>query len=159
MGAAAPGEQPPAPADPGIHRDVLPAVRTAVRDRIADDPGADLELGEEFSGFGVHPLEPAVEGSVKGHIARGHERPAPGRKRLLIFPDLPPSRRVPRHERSEISAGAGEVGTRDRKSTRLNSSHGYISYAVFCLKKKKKRHTSTQHYSIASTYYSRYSCL
>src|SRR2546429_2811910 len=27
---------------------------------------------------------------------------------------------------------------RDRKSTRLNSSHGYISYAVFCLKKKKE---------------------
>src|SRR2546422_3141064 len=34
-----------------------------------------------------------------------------------------------------------ESGTReiDRKSTRLNSSHGYISYAVFCLKKKKKK--------------------
>src|SRR2546429_6630090 len=31
----------------------------------------------------------------------------------------------------------------DRKSTRLNSSHGYISYAVFCLKKKKKRTTSS----------------
>src|SRR5687768_18344248 len=31
---------------------------------------------------------------------------------------------------------------RDRKSTRLNSSHGYISYAVFCL--KKKRHTPTR---------------
>src|SRR5256884_3296364 len=29
--------------------------------------------------------------------------------------------------------------TVDRKSTRLNSSHGYISYAVFCLKKKKKK--------------------
>src|SRR2546429_6303977 len=29
----------------------------------------------------------------------------------------------------------------DRKSTRLNSSHGYISYAVFCLKKKKHTHT------------------
>src|SRR2546429_6825149 len=28
----------------------------------------------------------------------------------------------------------------DRKSTRLNSSHGYISYAVFCLKKKKTQH-------------------
>src|SRR2546429_4529151 len=28
----------------------------------------------------------------------------------------------------------------DRKSTRLNSSHGYISYAVFCLKKKKDHH-------------------
>src|SRR2546422_2334529 len=36
---------------------------------------------------------------------------------------------------------------RDRKSTRLNSSHGYISYAVFCLKKKKHSaiHTSRQH--------------
>src|SRR2546422_2864594 len=31
---------------------------------------------------------------------------------------------------------------RDRKSTRLNSSHGYISYAVFCLK-KKNRYTHT----------------
>src|SRR2546422_7623504 len=34
----------------------------------------------------------------------------------------------------------------DRKSTRLNSSHGYISYAVFCLKKKKKR-TAARHLS------------
>src|SRR5438034_11676732 len=31
------------------------------------------------------------------------------------------------------------VGSRDRKSTRLNSSHTVISYAVFCLKKKKKK--------------------
>src|SRR2546422_4949155 len=30
----------------------------------------------------------------------------------------------------------------DRKSTRLNSNHGYISYAVFCLKKKKKKNNS-----------------
>src|SRR2546422_3106553 len=39
-----------------------------------------------------------------------------------------------------VAIGLG-VTTRkvgDRKSTRLNSSHGYISYAVFCLKKKKK---------------------
>src|SRR2546422_8525949 len=36
--------------------------------------------------------------------------------------------RPPRESRSRV----------DRKSTRLNSSHGYISYAVFCLKKKKK---------------------
>src|SRR5687768_18290753 len=33
--------------------------------------------------------------------------------------------------------GSAVVRKRDRKSTRLNSSHGYISYAVFCLKKKK----------------------
>src|SRR5687768_17921967 len=36
---------------------------------------------------------------------------------------------------------ASASGYRDRKSTRLNSSHGYISYAVFCLKKKKKHQT------------------
>src|SRR5947199_6662016 len=34
-------------------------------------------------------------------------------------------------------------GSRDRKSTRLNSSHLGISYAVFCLKKKKSRYTLT----------------
>src|SRR5687768_17757291 len=33
----------------------------------------------------------------------------------------------------------------DRKSTRLNSSHGYISYAVFCLKKKNKETNTTMH--------------
>src|SRR2546429_4209096 len=39
------------------------------------------------------------------------------------------------------------TSSRDRKSTRLNSSHGYISYAVFCLKKKKTPAytTPTQH--------------
>src|SRR2546429_4963272 len=39
----------------------------------------------------------------------------------------------------------------DRKSTRLNSSHGYISYAVFCLKKKKKN--IIEHYD-STTYQS-----
>src|SRR5690625_6740119 len=36
-------------------------------------------------------------------------------------------------------------GIRDRKSTRLNSSHVAISYAVFCLKKKKKKHIKLEH--------------
>src|SRR2546429_3442208 len=38
---------------------------------------------------------------------------------------------------------------RDRKSTRLNSSHGYISYAVFCLKKKKTHHIRVYHQIIS----------
>src|SRR2546422_3437830 len=38
---------------------------------------------------------------------------------------------------SSIPARTADLSQRDRKSTRLNSSHGYISYAVFCLKKKK----------------------
>src|SRR2546422_8601315 len=37
-----------------------------------------------------------------------------------------------------LAAGRAQWHPGDRKSTRLNSSHGYISYAVFCLKKKKK---------------------
>src|SRR2546422_7576883 len=37
--------------------------------------------------------------------------------------------------------------TQDRKSTRLNSSHGYISYAVFCLKKKKNRNNESRQIS------------
>src|SRR5256884_2514448 len=53
--------------------------------------------------------------------------------------------------RPVIVGGAGVDGE-DRKSTRLNSSHGYISYAVFCLKKKKK--TSRIHiFSCATRYY------
>src|SRR5437868_12635112 len=43
-------------------------------------------------------------------------------------------------------ANQGERGL-DRKSTRLNSSHVSISYAVFCLKKKKKRNTIAPHNS------------
>src|SRR5205809_1927275 len=53
----------------------------------------------------------------------------------------------------EIGAGIGNMSAflvdrervdqeRDRKSTRLNSSHGYISYAVFCLKKKTRSSNS-----------------
>src|SRR2546422_5834328 len=44
------------------------------------------------------------------------------------------------------------LGGRDRKSTRLNSSHGYISYAVFCLKKKKKQKTYAHVICIPSIY-------
>src|SRR2546429_1268107 len=46
-------------------------------------------------------------------------------------PGLSPSRALLQHSFHCLGWG-------DRKSTRLNSSHGYISYAVFCLKKKRK---------------------
>src|SRR2546422_6367837 len=58
-------------------------------------------------------------------IAGAHER----RVQLLEHP-----RRLVRVDPHDDSVRLHEV---DRKSTRLNSSHGYISYAVFCLKKKK----------------------
>src|SRR5205809_6223509 len=40
-------------------------------------------------------------------------------------------------EDAPLLAASASSRSRDRKSTRLNSSHGYISYAVFCLKKKR----------------------
>src|SRR3712207_7005550 len=49
-------------------------------------------------------------------------------------------------EAEQVRLGYGELDLRaraDRKSTRLNSSHANISYAVFCLKKKKKEKTVT----------------
>src|SRR2546430_10856869 len=52
-------------------------------------------------------------------------------------------RRVFRQEEELGTGGADEKAFADRKSTRLNSSHSQISYAVFCLKKKKK----TRHFA------------
>src|SRR2546422_1322629 len=45
----------------------------------------------------------------------------------------------PKTPKARCTSSPRGASRRDRKSTRLNSSHGYISYAVFCLKKKKKR--------------------
>src|SRR2546422_3499663 len=56
---------------------------------------------------------------------------------LLAAHDLPAARRAAEQLVRERPRDAGAHLLLDRKSTRLNSSHGYISYAVFCLKKKK----------------------
>src|SRR5687768_18452762 len=58
-----------------------------------------------------------------------------------LFRSLVNGRCRPRSMPGGASPVSVTPSTRDRKSTRLNSSHGYISYAVFCLKKKK--HTTS----------------
>src|SRR3712207_8197055 len=63
-----------------------------------------------------------------GEHGRGRERPAVARGERLL----------PRR-RHQAGCATG-VSTPDRKSTRLNSSHANISYAVFCLKKKNQHH-------------------
>src|SRR2546422_6927026 len=65
-------------------------------------------------------------------LRRELPRLARGRHRLAII-----------NHNGGREAGVSRKLVADRKSTRLNSSHGYISYAVFCLKKKKKK-KSTQ---------------
>src|SRR5258708_18974040 len=72
-----------------------------------------------------------VDELLVGHVdQRGEEGGAGGQERQA-------PQRQPLDE-PVADKGAHEGGTRDRKSTRLNSSHQIISYAVFCLKKKKK---------------------
>src|SRR5205809_420839 len=66
------------------------------------------------------------------------------RGRIEVMGPIGHRREPARRRRADCVAGAGgraagRLHVEDRKSTRLNSSHGYISYAVFCLKKKKKQ--------------------
>src|SRR5256884_6750904 len=78
----------------------------------------------------------SIRGKKRGQIPRScrqssRARRPRGRSQIL------------RWNETELKLPAAQ---RDRKSTRLNSSHGYISYAVFCLKKKKDTSTGP-HYS------------
>src|SRR5688572_32307822 len=62
-------------------------------------------------------------------------------RRASAFVRLPPPAL---QQPSSIASSGVSSTTTDRKSTRLNSSHSQISYAVFCLKKKKKKILSLQ---------------
>src|SRR3712207_7910542 len=70
-------------------------------------------------------------------VLAGRRHPADGE---AVHPDAPGQEAEGGvlGERRERALGAAINGDEDRKSTRLNSSHANISYAVFCLKKKKK---------------------
>src|SRR5438067_9816113 len=84
-----------------------------------------------------------VQGAPRPHLAR--DRTAPhiqgGGHRLVVLHAREAARRAAEQAAHRAHAQALERGHRevDRKSTRLNSSHVSISYAVFCLKKKKKQ--------------------
>src|SRR5207248_10074073 len=68
------------------------------------------------------------------------ERDSPAR---AVEPQpVEPSAHPPQHHDAVAPERHGQcaAAVEDRKSTRLNSSHRTISYAVFCLKKKKRRH-------------------
>src|SRR5207302_7009710 len=60
---------------------------------------------------------------------------------LFRSPSPPPAQR---QRRGPLAAREDRRSSTDRKSTRLNSSHVKISYAVFCLKKKKKTNSKIQ---------------
>src|SRR3712207_8626019 len=80
------------------------------------------DLGDDDGGHDAaisHADDPAV----------WHDLPPPARAAWRLRPDLDLRGRLPRE---------------DRKSTRLNSSHANISYAVFCLKKKNNKRTKSE---------------
>src|SRR5256884_6798382 len=77
-----------------------------------------------FGAYGLKALEPGCVTNRQieaARVALTRSLKRGGKVWIRVFPDKPVTKKP------------------DRKSTRLNSSHGYISYAVFCLKKKKKQ--------------------
>src|SRR2546427_5238759 len=94
---------------------------------------ADLRRWQALRAQGVVPEAPWLLLFVLGRYSAGQtSRP----QDLLPF--------LAAHDGGEPWAVCAFGSTeKDRKSTRLNSSHSQISYAVFCLKKKKKRNRST----------------
>src|SRR5208282_3112660 len=110
-----------------------PAVRAAARlsqRRRSVESAAPLGATAARQFLGLFPPRSALGGRAADDRTRRRRRcrrPAAGRGRSV-------ARRALVWRRN-----AARRGRRDRKSTRLNSSHGSISYAVFCLKKKKKK--------------------
>src|SRR2546429_6125466 len=103
--------------------------------KLADVKEALPEIGV----IGMTVTEVRGSGRQKGHteLYRGSEYT------VDFLPKVKIEVVVPDHLVEKVTAtivGAAKTGSigdgKDRKSTRLNSSHGYISYAVFCLKKK-----------------------
>src|SRR3989449_3980113 len=103
------------PLDDVVERVARPEVVT-----VEHDPGARR---------GAHSVRWSLRGERRRR-AQPHQNPSHGgRLKMMTIPFVT--------DAMEGRPRDSGVSRRDRKSTRLNSSHGYISYAVFCLKKKK----------------------
>src|SRR5215211_7673665 len=94
-------------ADARQDRHVLAAVGAAVGGRLADDPGAGLELPQQLTGLGVKSFEPAVHGSVEHDVAGSRDGPAPQREILLHLPTRALGRNVTGGEHTAMAAGTG----------------------------------------------------
>src|SRR5256885_8637903 len=102
-----------------------------VRDRDRGPDIADTGFGQVQPPVVVHP-NPVTSASVGEQVGAG----GAGQSRLGRAASLNPHFDA---EGLKLQVGRVPHDHRDRKSTRLNSSHLVISYAVFCLKKKKSK--------------------
>src|SRR2546422_5723221 len=136
MGAAAGGEAPPqrrrvVVRSTGEARDEGPWAVVAVEDAgIGFGEGGTARLFEAF--YTTKPDGLGMGLSISRSIIDGH--------RGRLWATANPGHGATFHFALPGSQSPRVVRGADRKSTRLNSSHGYISYAVFCLKKKKNKH-------------------
>src|SRR2546429_5113267 len=105
------------------------------RERVPQRLTAGQRQDREYQTPPSHPLSLTVR-ALQNRGEGPHETGTDG---LPAEPAQPQRERYGTpHLRLELHGGEA-IGPGDRKSTRLNSSHGYISYAVFCLKKKKTK--------------------
>src|SRR2546422_2526763 len=98
---------------------------------VAAVTGAPRAVGLVMSKIGVALWKP-------GQVERGMDK-GQGRGHDVFRVGEHDGRTTPRA--TELAQMLSVIDGADRKSTRLNSSHGYISYAVFCLKKKKNKNS------------------
>src|SRR2546422_6500309 len=126
---------------PGIPASLTMAISRA----LVKEPDQRFPTMEDFA-TAVWPEQPVASPARSRGPARPRSRAtadAPTEITGAPTTPLPAAKARRRRSRAPVVIGLVVVATgarerRDRKSTRLNSSHGYISYAVFCLKKKKK---------------------
>src|SRR2546426_10199306 len=120
-----------------VGRHGSPATRARLPRRRSPPAGhVDGHAGDEVSVAGG---EEADHPCLVGRLGDPAERRAGDFLRLLVQGPLRPPRPDAFGQRQAWGDGVDGDAERDRKSTRLNSSHLVISYAVFCLKKKKKK--------------------
>src|SRR5437870_10169910 len=112
------------------------------------DPGRHLGRQRESELMREHTHLPAMVGFVGKHVAQHFQANRPRRSPTVSAKLLDAAPTTAERFSEHLRAASGALGqsrtgllrraVRDRKSTRLNSSHVAISYAVFCLKKKKR---------------------
>src|SRR5215475_5651427 len=140
---------------------IAKALRRRCRVLILDEPTAALEKREIDRLFGVlqglksqgtaiiyvsHRLDEVVALADRCTVLRDGRVAATARRGAFSADDLVHAmtgRAIAVHEPRDMPRGDVVLEDGDRKSTRLNSSHVKISYAVFCLKKKKKPKTQS----------------
>src|SRR5438876_5850820 len=127
LGGSAKG---PSPVEAIRHKDTRVNIPThELRDFVKDDEAAPKTL--------LYPRDPSLDPQL---VWKGKDEQD---RQDLAVPVVPIYIQEKIHPQALVENLRDTAKKGDRKSTRLNSSHPSISYAVFCLKKKKKQETDT----------------